>query len=53
LKDCIKCGCDTTALQMANKACVGECYPKMMNKKEWKIFSNQFKINDYDRLLAE
>jgi hypothetical protein len=50
---CIKCGCDTTALQMANKACGGKCYPKMMSKKEWKTFQINLKINDYDRLLAE
>jgi hypothetical protein len=25
---CKKCGCETTALQMANKACAGNCYPK-------------------------
>lgn len=35
---CKKCGCDTTALQMANKACDKPCYPKMMNKKAWKEF---------------
>jgi hypothetical protein len=29
---------------MANKACVGECYPKMMNKKEWKIFQINLKL---------
>lgn len=33
---CIICGCSTTALQMANKACDGNCYPKMLNKVEWK-----------------
>lgn len=35
---CIKCGCATTALQMANKACEGKCYPKMLGKKQWKKF---------------
>jgi hypothetical protein len=29
---------------MANKACVGECYPKMMKKKEWKIFQINLKL---------
>ena len=33
---CIKCGCATTALQMANKACEGDCYPSMLNKSIWK-----------------
>lgn len=37
---CIKCGCKTTALQMCNKSCEGDCYPEMMNKKEWKEFKN-------------
>lgn len=32
---CIKCGCTTTALQMCNKPCEGDCYPRMMNRLEW------------------
>ena len=36
--ECIKCGCATTALQMASKSCAGACYPKMMNKKTWLAF---------------
>lgn len=35
---CIKCGCDTTQLQMANKPCEGLEYPPMMNNKHWKEF---------------
>lgn len=35
---CVECGCATTALQMANKACDGPCYPTMMSKKVWKSF---------------
>jgi len=53
---CIKCGCQTTHLQMANKACKGNCYPKMFKKSFWKgmkrlnkngnIFSYKgFKVN--------
>ena len=42
---CIKCGCQTTALQMCKKACLGNCYPKMMNRKDWIIFKN---TNDMD-----
>lgn len=38
---CKICGCDTTALQMANKACPKPCYPKMMNKKNWLSFKQQ------------
>lgn len=33
---CIICGCKTTALQMANRACEGDCYPKMLSKEQWK-----------------
>ena len=33
--ECKLCGCQTTALQMANKACDKPCYPKMLSKKEW------------------
>lgn len=32
---CIKCGCTTTALQMADKACDGACYPSMQDKLHW------------------
>lgn len=38
---CKMCGCTTTALQMCNKKCDGNCYPPMMNKRKWK----KFKIN--------
>lgn len=34
---CKMCGCQTTALQMANKACDKPCYPSMMSKKNWKL----------------
>lgn len=34
---CKMCGCQTTALQMANKACDKPCYPKMItNKMIWR-----------------
>lgn len=32
---CKLCGCKTTALQMANKACDKPCYPKMFSRKKW------------------
>lgn len=41
---CKMCGCKTTALQMANKACDKPCYSKMLNKKEWKKVSGKIKI---------
>ena len=34
---CTECGCMTTQLQMCNKACDGNCYPKMLSKKRWNI----------------
>jgi len=32
---CVVCGCMTTHLQMSNKACDGNCYPKMLSRLEW------------------
>lgn len=32
---CIECGCRTTHLQMANKACDGNCYPIMVSRSKW------------------
>jgi len=45
LGSCTLCGCATTALQMANKACDKPCYPPIMNSIEWYIF----KQNNYKR----
>lgn len=50
---CKICGCQTTHLQMADKACDKPCYPKMMKKKQWKNFKKQralFVKNDFWRL---
>lgn len=38
---CIMCGCSTTALQMADKACDKPCYPNMMSKKEWREYDGK------------
>lgn len=38
LGSCKLCGCQTTALQMANKSCKKPCYPKMMKKNHWKFY---------------
>lgn len=35
---CKMCGCTTTALQMCNKRCNGNCYFPMLNKEEWGWF---------------
>lgn len=32
---CLECGCDIPQLAYCDKACEGDCYPPMMNKKEW------------------
>lgn len=44
---CKICGCETTALQMANKACPKPCYPKMLNRKNW---NKQKKFKNYDKM---
>lgn len=44
--ECKLCGCQTTALQMANKACKKPCYPEMMNKIEWTCFKMINHIHD-------
>lgn len=38
---CRICGCETPALQMANKACDKPCYPKMMGRKDWEDFKKK------------
>ena len=43
---CTECGCRTTALQMANIPCKGECYPPMMSKVEWNIFIADVRLNE-------
>jgi hypothetical protein len=35
---CKHCGCSVPDLQFANRECEGGCYPKMMNKKEWREY---------------
>lgn len=45
---CIKCGCATTALQMASKSCEGDCYPPLMTKKSWTKLKN-FKNSSFYR----
>jgi len=37
---CVKCGCTTTQLQMANKSCDKPCYPPIMSKIKWKAFKD-------------
>ena len=47
---CIKCGCETTALQMANKACAGNCYPVMMDKGQWNYHKNYMADKEEEKL---
>lgn len=52
--ECKLCGCQTTALQMANKACDKPCYPEMIGARDWRIlqafpkaliYTNEWKID--------
>jgi hypothetical protein len=40
---CKLCGCETTALQMANKACDKPCYPRMYSRSVWKALKPIYK----------
>ncbi len=37
--ECVLCGCSCTALQMCERKCEGDCYPKMVNKRIWNKFN--------------
>lgn len=43
---CVKCGCETTMLQMANKSCDGECYPRMVKAGTWKHIKKEYNVNN-------
>lgn len=43
---CKLCGCTTTALQMANKACDKPCYPKMIKRNVWRFIKNYKELFD-------
>lgn len=49
---CKICGCQTTNLQMANKACDKPCYPPMMNRKDWDNFLNGKPYFDGQRIFV-
>ena len=42
---CVICGCETTHLQMCNKAWDKPCYPQMMNKKQWGKYKSNKQIS--------
>lgn len=52
---CKLCGCETTALQMANKSCDKPCYPRMINKVEWTDFNGRRKtvLHDGNRVWVK
>lgn len=35
---CQECGCMTTNLQFANKSCDGNCYPPVLNIRNWEKY---------------
>lgn len=45
---CKICGCKTTALQFANKACDKPCYPSMLSRKQWEIFCDTELVFDIE-----
>ena len=49
---CNLCGCRTTHLQMANKPCEGNCYPKMLNRKDW-LFLETYGFKEIDNVIWE
>lgn len=44
-KVCKKCGCDIPAKLFESRGCEGNCYPQLMNEKEWKTFKENIKSN--------
>lgn len=46
---CNKCGCETIALQMANKACDKPCYPEMIKKSKWEEVKKKKKVIYVDK----
>jgi hypothetical protein len=48
---CGLCGCETPALQMANKACDRPCYPNMMSRSQWKAFKQGWTFFDQEQQM--
>lgn len=51
--ECIHCGCETTKLQMSNRACDGGCYTQLMNREDWYNSLEFHKMNDYYEGILE
>ena len=49
--ECKLCGCQTTALQMANKACDKPCYPSMLSKEQWYVINKNYPVYDEETRL--
>lgn len=45
--NCKLCGCQTTHLQCANKACDRPCYPYMLGKEVWKEILSGSPVYDH------
>ena len=43
---CKICGCQTTHLQMADKACDKPCYPNMLSKEQWYVINKNYPVYD-------
>jgi hypothetical protein len=43
--ECKECGCATPALQMADKACKGKCYPEILDETDWHIYKRENNID--------
>lgn len=43
---CKICGCQTTHLQMADKACDKPCYPSMLSKEQWCVINKNYSVYD-------
>ena len=43
---CKMCGCQTTHLQMADKACDKPCYPSMLSKEQWYVINKNCPVYD-------
>ena len=50
--ECVLCGCQTTALQMADKACDKPCYPSMLSKQDWKMVKKGIPFYDFKTKIS-
>lgn len=48
---CHICDCATTALQMCDKSCEGNCYPPMMGVQQWELMSKKQRVCLIDGIL--